>query len=482
MNSSDQLLRSLFNILLALFVVQIALLFLLEQNQRQHVNRMNNRQPANAQISCGMYRNVVLDEKFQFPEMKSQPEECHTSSCQISGYKRVDIEPHSGVEVHIVSVESGQKIKTAAGRRTQRTLPVVVNIRKSENPIHLVLINKDRIRWQIKLEEGAELSQVTLASKSIAWLEGQGEETPIDFLPSKLMCSYPYSFEDIDNPDNHFRRMISSLRMQLGQKEMSFQGTKRGTDFNVPFYDSAEQENIRIAKYRMKKEARKRLRRLPAAIDTLQFELKGYQLTTVGQMKLKSDGSPANQEMLPLPAKVRSLYRHNDGRVFVIYKHQFGIWDPQGKSFTALMPPATLPQLSWPLSMAFDQKRQELWIPSKDGDGYIFAFKPKDQTWRVVSPKNGARMVALSYSPERDAFYALEEAKEIQSLLEINHEGRVRRSIQLSQKIPFLKNEWIPELKWKKSRLLLRISKPSSPEGEFFVIDAKKGISRQVFL
>ena len=104
MNSSDQLLRSLFNILLALFVVQIGLLFLLEQNQRQHISKMNNRQPANAQISCGMYRNVVLDEEFQFPEMEIQDQDCKTKNCRVSAYKRIDSLSGVEEEVHIVSV------------------------------------------------------------------------------------------------------------------------------------------------------------------------------------------------------------------------------------------------------------------------------------------------------------------------------------------------------------------------------------------
>ncbi len=444
---------------------------------------MLNRTPANVEISCGMFRNVVLKESFEFPKFNYQHEDCNSKSCEISGFMQVYDQPDKSVtnetEVHVIAVHSGPPIKFSSGGQIRRGKPIYVRVRATEKPIDLVLVNKNRMRWKLDLDEGAQINKLVVASKSLTWVEGQPDNTPIEYLSPSSMCAYPYAFEDHKNPDNVFRRMVSALRLQLNQNEKSFQAAKNGLGFVVPFYEKEDEEVQRVVKYRMKQKARRSPSRIPASIKGLDFEVRGFQLSPRSISEFKDQGTE-NMILENVPEQLQSFVRTTSGMTYVIHRHQFGKWE-EG-NFTPVYTPIELPDLKWPVALAYQVKSKEVWITSQDGDGRIYGFTPETKKWRLVSESSGANIRALVYSPKLDRFFGIQNRSEIDQIIEINPEGEVRRSVFLSQKIPFLKSDWYPELSWAEKGLVLRLAKPSQPLGDFYTIDVQKGTARKIHL
>jgi len=156
------------------------------------------------------------------------------------------------------------------------------------------------------------------------------------------------------------------------------------------------------------------------------------------------------------------------GPVFYgITTHLFGRIDWATGAFKEVVinDPA-LPKLSWPAGLAFDSRRNRLFLTSR---GSLYAYYPQTDYWELVS-KGDPR--PITYSVTEDLLFSLEE--DGKTLRKMNTRGALVGEVRLSRDVPTA-NTW-DDLKvqmiWVSEKILILSSKGG---GEIYVIDPATG-------
>jgi len=72
-----------------------------------------------------------------------------------------------------------------------------------------------------------------------------------------------------------------------------------------------------------------------------------------------------------------------------------------------LDPGAGLPELSWPMGVAYDSHRTRVLLTSLGGDGYFYAYSPASNRWSLVRSQNNLDLDCLEYHPSLDALFGV---------------------------------------------------------------------------
>src|SRR5688572_19207655 len=85
------------------------------------------------------------------------------------------------------------------------------------------------------------------------------------------------------------------------------------------------------------------------------------------------------------------------------------IWKADSQTGTAqqMILPATVPELSWPMGLAFDSQRNRVLLVSLGGEGYLYAYSPPSNHWSVVRSMANRDLDSLEYDPRADVLYSL---------------------------------------------------------------------------
>jgi hypothetical protein len=67
-----------------------------------------------------------------------------------------------------------------------------------------------------------------------------------------------------------------------------------------------------------------------------------------------------------------------------------------------------VPELSWPMGMAYDSKRDRVLLASLGGEGFLYAYSPAAQRWSVVASMDNRDVNCLVYHAADDCLYALQ--------------------------------------------------------------------------
>ncbi|HYG34361.1 MAG TPA: Ig-like domain-containing protein, partial [Clostridia bacterium] len=68
---------------------------------------------------------------------------------------------------------------------------------------------------------------------------------------------------------------------------------------------------------------------------------------------------------------------------------------------------SSLPELSWPMGMAFDSARNRVLLVSLGGEGFLYGYAPDQDRWSVVSSMNNYDLGNLVYHANQDALYGI---------------------------------------------------------------------------
>jgi len=151
---------------------------------------------------------------------------------------------------------------------------------------------------------------------------------------------------------------------------------------------------------------------------------------SVGMFTL--DG-PDLDSLTPLPRGVRYVARGKDDRtlfglgnheVYRIAEGELIDITPQGNG---------IPELSWPVGMAYDTKRDRLIVATLGGVGYLYAYSVDSEEWSVISDMNNIDVFGLCYDESADhlvALYSDRRKSELQ-LLRFNSAGTLIRQQSL---------------------------------------------------
>lgn len=175
-----------------------------------------------------------------------------------------------------------------------------------------------------------------------------------------------------------------------------------------------------------------------------------------------------------VPFKRPSIYPLNhiavdsSGPVFYgITTHLFGRIDWSTGAFNEIVinDPA-LPRLSWPAGLAFDSRRNRLFLTSR---GHFYAYYPQSDYWELISKGDP---LPITYSLTEDLLYSLQE--DGKTLRKMNTRGALVGEVRLSRDMPTA-NTWDDvkvQMIWVSEKILILCSRGS---GEIYVVDPATG-------
>jgi uncharacterized delta-60 repeat protein len=97
--------------------------------------------------------------------------------------------------------------------------------------------------------------------------------------------------------------------------------------------------------------------------------------------------------------------------------------------------PPTLPEVSWPMGMAFDSARNRALLVTLGGEGFLYGYAPDLDTWSVVSTMNNYDLDSLVYHPGRDVLFGVGAFS--QTLYQFSPQGVFQRQFPLPGLPPF---------------------------------------------
>ncbi len=489
MNSSDRWFRFSLNFFIFLMFFQLGSLLVLRSSYKQAQNYVKDNQ-AHVDFQCGDFHK---DENY-WDLSKNQPEllsSCMDLDCPQSLYKGPEIKGQE-VDLHVLSVERPWPYRWE-GMNLKKGNFVDVKVAQSEKPLKLVLVSQSFMLWDLDLEVGhstmkpvlekewapedlslhsfsamvnpenwnisypRKIDEIIVVAPDLVWIEGLEPSTKVTYFDQKQLCTYPTAWEEIENPENQFRRLTLALKEYTELDVTSFQGREIGRKFKVPFRNllaESRQGEVVVP------------RDLASQVDSemgLQWQRQGDQLKAVAY-KYKRDGQI---HRLKVPAQTsQAFFEMANGVFYLIHKHQFGTWDKEKSKFEPLQLPLRMPAMYWPAAMTFNPLKSEILIYNDDRGGEVYAYNVVTSSWRIFAQRVGYSLMAIHYDTQaRKLIGARYHGKQITELVSIR-EGDLRLEAHpLEKPLDFSKRRWHADLTPKGSHLWLKIHHPAQPQG-----------------
>ena len=451
---------------LCLFVfllgLQCALFLFLKRTFYQAKQRLEENK-AKVQFLCGDFRE---GESWWELSPHSNPPGCEGLHCPESYWENRN---PGKEELHVLSVE-----KARPNRYTKRGLEfghfVDVQVVPSKKPVTLALISQSLMQWNLQVSPESSLKEVLVIGPEVVWLSGLPRGVKLSFFSENQICSFPTAWEDVENPDNQFRRLFRALHEYTGLEISSFQGREVGWEMKVPFQELDESKQPSVNR---KISSRESL--LPPVKTGGKYGL-GHWKSGIQWVRDKNQLQASKLQWLKgkqikeinLPGKVTdALYENRSDQLFVIKKYQFGIWNGEKKRFSPVDPPLSLGALNWPGALAFNPPKNEIYIYNDERGGEIFSYNVITGTWGLFSTGVGYSLVSLHFDGRKKQLYGIRfRGKKIFGLTTLNEQGQVIESKSLEKTLDFLKNRWRVRMTVKDEEFWVKVVRPTRPEGE----------------
>jgi hypothetical protein len=125
----------------------------------------------------------------------------------------------------------------------------------------------------------------------------------------------------------------------------------------------------------------------------------------------------------------------DSGAHFYYAADPFFVWriDGQSGEVQNMALPPTVPELSWPVGIAFDSLRERALLVSLGGEGFLYAYSPGADAWSLVSSMNNRDLDSLVYHAPLDRLFGVANpySSDAPVLQEFGPDGLPRRSIPL---------------------------------------------------
>ncbi len=442
---------------LCLFVfflgLQLALFWFLKRAFHQAEQRLEDNK-AEVSFLCGDFRG---GESYWEVHKNQDTFQCQGLHCPESYWQN---KKTGEGELHVLSVQ-----RARPNRYTEKGLEpghfVDVKVDSSNKPTTLALISQSLMLWNLQVSPGSSLKEVLVIGPEVVWVKGLPENTKLSFFSKNQICSFPTAWEDIENPDNQFRRLFRALYQYTGLEISSFQGRKVGWEMRVPFKEFTEPEPAKDSGSR-KISSHENPGRLKSGIQWIRNKSQ-LQASKFHWVK----GNQVRDISLP-PKVTEALYENQSDQLFVIQKYRFGTWNEKSKRFSSMAPPLTMGALNWPRALAFNPLKNEIYIYNDDRGGEIFSYNVATGKWDLFSTGVGYSLVALYFDKNKKQLYGTRfRGKRIFGLTIINEQGQVMENRSLERVLDFSKNRWRAQMTTGQGeKLWLKVTRPVRPEGE----------------
>lgn len=456
MRTLEALNRILVGVLLFLVFIQAGLLLAMKNMKDQAQVRLVDNE-TKADLECG--RDSFLEENYWNPLEKNVNfvKKCETAECEKASLYWQD--NGDKTYLHVVSVKTAPPM-----RWDQQDAGGVIKVRvsASEKPQVLALVSQSMHEWRLIVDKQAHLEKVVVATPTVVWLEGVPEGVKIEYLPKQKMCSYPYTWEEIYNPDNEFRTLLGALKKVTGLETSSFQGAILGREFVLP-------------------KGEELLRRQIASIDgsDKKGEDKSAHVQSPVSWERQADRVVAKSIVLPddteieLPEKTAAVVGENENKLFVINHYRLQTWNDDTKKFVNVEAPLYLPSIEDLTAMALDPSNPSggVFLFNERRGGELYYYDKGQDQWTLLTSGISGMIRTLYYAEKEQKLYGLvERARAFSELYVFARTGELQEKKPLTAKIPVDSIRWRWQMAKDEGRLTLWMHTPLVPAGHEFQI------------
>lgn len=395
-------------------------------------------------LYCGKFD---LDESFwpinerQYTISKSK--ECVSEECAAYLYSN-NSAANVEAKVYVVSVE---------GHPVDIYQPVELEL-DIKTPINLVLVSKKIVGWNIKVKDFKLIKKVVAISPQLVWLNNLPQDIPFEYLSGEQICDHAWSGLEIQNPKNEFRKMLMSIREQLGQSESFFWGKRHAekiyiSESNFPII-SPERE---VAQTNLK----------DLAVEGIKWS-RFQQKMRAMSFRFKNQNSNEWKEV-SIPEDTRQAFRDDAGQVFILKNFEFGTWDIEQKKFTPKSFQSLENPIYWPSAVAWDEESKNVFLFNNERGGEIYSFKKG--TWRLIKGELNKNIVAIAVDSKNKWLYGVTaKQKRINKIFRFNMSGEVTAEYEITSNIAYDQITWRNQLEIIDSKLYLKVHNPAHPGGD----------------
>lgn len=454
-------LGSLYRLFLFLGLAQLSVLtFLLFLGP---VRRAEVYVPEGEPVLCEDQRREDLFVPLHFP---MYPLHCEGEECSYSRY----VQPGGAgdSQVHVVAVEGGRTRR--AGWPT-----VEVSLHPTEEPVRLVLSSKKPVQWQLKGVAESKLKEVHIVVPTAARVGGLGnrEDIGLYWHGQDVVCVQAHSWWDRDNPNNEFQRFIAQIRTLLGSEEVSFQGFPSARRFEVPFYESKEDEVAHVMSFRRKWGGGER--QLASGFDGVRqgpiYELENHALKDKGWGKL--DVASGQTEITePIPQGRRLLGRRSDGKFHLTTDGvRLFLYSPSLHQEIVVPPPEDLRDFSRLHLAQFLGTSIVAYF--RDYGGVVRTWQPREKTWEPRYDLYRQELDAWLWEGEQ--MWGLSVYKSTATVMKFDAGGRkiASRDFLLPWELPKRRARFLLERQGED--FLLKHHSAHTPRGRWYLLESTSG-------
>ncbi len=455
MGNADRWFRWSFNLFIFLLCMQMGIVIALKSMFYQAEKRLKDNS-AQVAFTCSDFNDE--GSYWKLPESESlYLKPCLDEYCPDSFWKNQN---NQDEDLHVLSVKATQPTQRKDGKVEYGHF-VDIKLKPSEKSYTLALVSQSMLTWNLDVSEKSPLKEVLVIGPEVVMVNGLPENVKLSYFSKEKICSYPVGWEEIKNPENDFRRLFAALKEYTGFEVSSFQGKEVGRELRVPFQSAILEKNPMVISENRQPSSDQKPSKLSLGLKWQrkdnQIEAKSFQFLKAGE-KIEVE----------VPATTREAYYESASqKVFIINRHQFGLWKSDKKEFTPLHMPLNLPSMNWPLSMTFNPLKSEIYIYNDDRGGEILSYNVVTEKWRLLAKKVGYSLISLHYDSHTEALYGLRfDNQRISEFVKIDHGGEATIKNVFEKPFDFAKNKWHARLTTDQNHFWLKISHPAQPDGE----------------
>lgn len=341
-------------------------------------------------------------------------------------------------EVHAVGFDRG-RVDGTRGDRAE------VEISRTGAPVVLVLTGQSRVRWDVRVADGAELKMVIVTGPVSQVVRGVPDSVPVLRRIGTEGAPFAHATSFGDDGWDDFARQAAEW---TGGEVLSLQGGTEyaGTPVQIGEADPAWRFRRVLARVRRlhhgatssAQAARQRAAaslRFLAAVHTLDQGdgLGPADFTPVQVLRGTLNRTPRPINHVTVDRELGVHYAASSVGVFRI--------DRAGQMMEALVPGDRddVPDFNQPCGIAFDARRRRLAVITSGGSGVFYVYDTVEKSWSSTADLGGRNLSGLAYAGREDTFYALDipqESRETSTLLKLSAEGSVTGAVKLSRPFP----------------------------------------------
>jgi Regulator of Chromosome Condensation (RCC1) repeat protein/Calx-beta domain-containing protein/Big-like domain-containing protein len=290
-------------------------------------------------------------------------------------------------ELHVVGVYSGTVNGGVSHNNEEGRTAVVVD--RPGKLVTLFLSAYEPVRWSITASTGTTIEKIYVSGYYTPVVESVGSDTQVIVLPYGYYIGYTLD-------SGQFYRTAPKVRQLTGLEIASFHGNYQGP-YPTPFVIDAVQDDPRLhSTYPV-----------PTPLSELpdvRFSISFYSGSGISSRAYTLAGPTDGGDLLPNYDRVVA---DNHGKYYII--GDGGVEQIDGATGVVRLLPMdpNLPEVSWPMGLAYDSLRDRVLLVTLGGEGFLYGYSPTQDRWSVVSSMNNLDLASLVYHAAEDALYGL---------------------------------------------------------------------------